>query len=76
MNQEIERLLRSMIGQQKKKVSELARRIYPQATEDDIWSPQDVPALAENPLFNYEQGILTGLTSAQSALRALLKDKV
>lgn len=62
-----------MIEQQEQKVLELARRIYPQATSDDIWSPQDVPTLLNNATFNYEQGILTGFVSIQSAYRALLK---
>ena len=71
---EVEELLQSIIEQQERKVLELARRIYPQATGDDIWSPQDVPPLLNNPHFNYEQGILTGLESARSALRALRRD--
>ncbi|MBI4209196.1 MAG: hypothetical protein HY538_05745 [Deltaproteobacteria bacterium] len=70
---EIEKLLQSMIEQQERKVLELARRIYPQATSDDIWSPQDAPALLNNPTFNYEQGILTGFVGIQSAYRVLLK---
>ena len=57
------------IAQQRAKVLALARRINPRLTDDDILSPMDFPELASDPQFNYEDGILAGLISAQAVLR-------
>ena len=57
------------IAQQRAKVLALARRINPRLTDDDILSPMDFPELANDPQFNYEDGILAGLISAQAVVR-------
>ncbi len=58
------------IVQQRAKLLALARRINPRLTEDDVLSPADFPELSRDPQFNYEDGILAGLISAQAVLRA------
>jgi hypothetical protein len=60
--------LRDMIIYQKKKLLEVARRIVPQAVEDDLWQPNDFPELEMHPLFRYEEGVLHGLLSADAFL--------
>jgi len=66
----IEALFDQMIDQQRRKVLGIARSINPRLTEDDIMSPHDFPELADDPRFNYEDGLLAGLLSAQIAVRA------
>ena len=46
-----------------------AREIVPDATPEDIRNPQDFPDLVSDTLFNYEDGILTGYLTLQTALR-------
>lgn len=70
---DFEALFDAMIAQQRAKVLAIARAINARLTEDDILSPQDFPELADNPRFNYEDGLLAGLLSAQIALRAHLR---
>ena len=62
--------LDTAIAQQQAKLLALARRINPRLTADDVLSPADFPELTRDPLFNYEDGILAGLLSAQALLRA------
>lgn len=65
----ITRLLEEMVGHQQAKVLKVAREIIPDATPEDIRNPQDFPELSTDTLFNYEDGILTGYLSIQTALR-------
>ena len=69
----LENLFEQMIAQQRVKVLAVARSIAPRSTADDILSPQDFPELAEDPRFNYEEGLLAGLLSAQMAVRAEIR---
>ena len=69
----LDRLLTEMIDQQHDKVLRLARRMVPGITPEDLRNPQDFPQLSHDPVFNYEDGILTGLRSAHIALRAELR---
>jgi len=62
-----------LIELQEKKVYELACRIHPGITHEDIRNPQDFPDLSADSGWNYEDGILTGIRSAHMALRARLK---
>ena len=64
---EIERL----IEQQRARLLELARRLRPGLTADDITQPHDFPELSQNWHFNYEDGVLAGLLVAQLTLRRL-----
>lgn len=65
----ITQLLEEMVGHQQTKVLKVAREIIPDATPEDIRNPQDFSELLNDPLFNYEDGLLAGLLSAQAALR-------
>jgi len=58
-----------MVELQQTKVLKVARDIIPDATPEDIRNPQDFPQLSIDSLFNYEDGILTGYLSIQTALR-------
>ena len=60
--------------QQRAKVLAVARSLNARLTEGDILSPHDFPELAESPRFNYEDGLLAGLLSAQIAMRARLRE--
>ena len=55
----VENTLEDMVELQKKKVLKIAREIDPRVTPEDIRNPQDTPALYTDPMFNYEDGILT-----------------
>lgn len=67
---ELEALFDQMIAQQRARVLEIARRLSPRITADDTLQPHDVPELAADPRFNFEDGLLAGLISAQMAARA------
>ena len=58
-----------MVELQQTKVLKVARDIIQDATPEDIRNPQDFPQLSTDSLFNYEDGILTGFLSIQTALR-------
>jgi len=70
MENEMQRVLAELIVQQAAKVREVAARIDPRLTADDLLQPHDFPALARDPGFNYEDGVLAGLRAADAALRA------
>ena len=65
----ISQLFEEMVEHQQTKVLKIAREIIPGATPEDIRNPQDFPKLSTDSLFNYEDGILTGYLSMQTALR-------
>ena len=71
--QSITELLEEMVEHQQTKVLKVAREIIPDATPEDIRNPQDFPELSTDSLFNYEDGILTGFLSMQTALLNLNK---
>ncbi len=62
-------ILESMVVRQREKLLKVARELVPNATPEDIRNPQDFSELLNDPLFNYEDGLLAGLLSAQAALR-------
>ena len=68
-NSAITKLLEEMVELQQIKVLKVARDIIPDATPEDIRNPQDFTQLSTDSLFNYEDGILTGYLSIQTALR-------
>jgi hypothetical protein len=59
-----------MIRMQREKVLRMARRRIPHLTADDILNPHDYPELMRDAAFNFEDGVLAGLISAQISLRA------
>jgi hypothetical protein len=70
METEADHVLSELIVQQEQKLHAYAARIDPRLTSDDLLQPHDFPALARDPGFNYEDGMLAGLRSAAAALRA------
>jgi len=68
--QEIEQCLEEMIRLQREKVFMIATKLNSSITRDDLFNPQDFVELERSGLFNFEDGILAGLMSAQMALRA------
>jgi hypothetical protein len=66
---EVEQLLVSMEELQTKKVADLARRLRPGLTAEDLRNPHDFPELDDND-WHYEDGVLTGIQSVLSAVRA------
>ena len=72
----VDQVMLQMIAQQENKVLEMARRIHPGVTSEDIRNPQDFPDLVGNPEWNFEDGILAGIKSAHIALRARLIEEL
>jgi hypothetical protein len=66
---EVEALLVSMEDNQIRKVFDLARRLKPGITHEDMRNPHDFPEL-EDTDWHFEDGILTGIQSVLSAVRA------
>lgn len=75
MTEAIDQLLERMADQQRAKVLETARRHVPGLTPEDILNPEAYPILYEDGPFNYEDGILTGILSAQMAVRRLMRER-
>ncbi len=70
---ELDQLLQELIDGQQKTLLQLARRIIPNATSDDILQPNDFAELENHPHFRYEEGVLAGFQSVQIALRCQSK---
>ena len=66
----VERELVAIEELQTKKVLDLARRLKPGLTLEDVQNPHDFPELDDSD-WHYADGILTGMKSVTSALRAL-----
>jgi hypothetical protein len=71
---QLEALLAQMEQLQSRKVFELARRLHPGLTMEDIRNPHDFPALTD-PDWHYADGALTGIQSVQQAIRALFEER-
>src|SRR3954471_14397909 len=74
--EQCERLFEQMIEQQRVKVLKLARQAVPQISSEDVMNPNDYPELKAHPTFDYEDGILAGLISAQVAIRTELRSAI
>jgi hypothetical protein len=66
----LEQLLAAMEELQAKKVTDLARRLRPNLTDEDLRNPHDFPEL-EDTDWHYEDGVLTGIQSVRAAVRSL-----
>ena len=66
----LERILNEAASLQREKVLRIARESVPYLTADDILNPQDRPELFNDPRYNFEDGILAGLVSAQMVVRS------
>jgi hypothetical protein len=74
MRETILALTGELIAQQEARLRACATRINPRLTPDDVLQPHDFPELARDPGFNYEDGVLAGLRSADAALRRALSE--
>jgi len=72
----IDRLMLELIGLQETKVLDLANRIHPGLSSEDIRNPHDFPDLIADSGWNFEDGILSGLKSAHMALRAKIAESL
>jgi hypothetical protein len=70
MTPELERLLDEMINAQRLRLLEIARRIDPGLSPEDLLQPHDHPKISIHPDFNFEDGILAGYLAIRAALRA------
>lgn len=68
-------LMAELVELQKQKVLRCGRQFVPHLTADDVLQPNDFPLLENNPHFRYEEGILAGLQSAQTAIFTYMKEK-
>jgi hypothetical protein len=72
--EELDALLADMEELQIGKVFELARRLKPGLTLEDMRNPHDFPELDDTD-WHYEDGVLTGIQSVRSALRAKWREE-
>lgn len=70
LNEQTEKLWDELIQQQEKKLLLLANELRPNVTWDDLLQPQDLPEVANDPTFNYEDGLLAGIKAARMSFRA------
>jgi hypothetical protein len=66
---EVEALVGELEDLQRGKVIDLARRLRPGLTLEDVRNPHDFPELGDAD-WQYEDGILAGIQSVLSAVRA------
>ncbi|WP_394846622.1 hypothetical protein LZC95_04045 [Pendulispora brunnea] len=71
---ELELLLSEMENLQRKKVLDLARRLKPGIVLEDLQNPHDFPELQDTD-WHYEDGVLTGIKSVQTAISRLRKER-
>lgn len=71
--QVLDDLIGRMIAHQRARVLTQAQAIDPRLCADDILQPDDYPALAGDPRWNYEDGVLAGMQAIQIALRSELR---
>jgi hypothetical protein len=67
---ELEETIRRLEELETKRVLDLARRLKPGLTLEDIANPHDFPELGD-PDWHYAHGVLTGIQSVAMALRSL-----
>jgi hypothetical protein len=72
----VDLLLLELIELQHNKVLDLANRIHPGLSSEDIRNPHDFPDLIADPGWNFEDGILSGLKAAHMALRAKIAESL
>jgi hypothetical protein len=72
----IDRLMLELIALQETKVLDLANKIHPGLSSEDIRNPHDFPDLIADSGWNFEDGILSGLKSAHMALRAKIAESL
>lgn len=65
-------VLEEMVDRQRAKVREVARRIHPGLSDDDLRNVQDFPDVCEDPVFQFEDGQLRGLAAAALTMKSRL----
>jgi hypothetical protein len=65
----VEQLILEVERGQRRKVLELARRLRPGLTSEDISNPHDFPELEDSD-WQYEDGVLAGIQTVLAAVRA------
>lgn len=65
---EVERLVRELEEHQSRRVLDLARRLKPGLTLEDICNPHDFPELDDRD-WQFEDGMLTGIQGVAAAVR-------
>jgi hypothetical protein len=65
-------IIDELIRYQQQRVLALANRIQPGLTDEDLRNPHDFPNVFNDPAWQYEDGQLAGLVSAQVALKSRL----
>jgi hypothetical protein len=70
----VEQLVTELEELQRQKVLGLARRLRPGLTLEDIRNPHDFPEL-DDPDWQHEDGVLTGIQSVLMAIRARRRDE-
>ncbi len=70
----IEQLVGELEALQRRKVLELARRLRPGLTLEDVRNPHDFPEL-NDPDWQHEDGVLVGIQSVLAALRARRREE-
>jgi hypothetical protein len=66
---EIDTVFERLIRQQRDKIKEVALDILPDLPPEQMQDPHDYPEVADDAMFNFEDGVLAGLMSARMALR-------
>ncbi|HSN98444.1 MAG TPA: hypothetical protein VLS89_09100 [Candidatus Nanopelagicales bacterium] len=69
----IHALLDAMEETQRQKVVDLARRLLPHVTTEDLRNPHDFPDL-DDPDWHFEDGQLAGIQAVRFALHGLARD--
>jgi hypothetical protein len=72
----VDRLMLELIVLHEKKVLDLANRIHPGLSSEDIRNPHDFPDLIADSGWNFEDGILSGMKAAHMALRAKIAESL
>ncbi|ASD30846.1 hypothetical protein [Chlamydia abortus] len=75
MKNKIHELLNQLYENQKSRLQNVGEQIIPNLTSDDVLQPMDFSLLEENPLFRFEEGVLSGLGEARAAILALFADE-
>jgi hypothetical protein len=72
--QEVEMLVGELEQAQRRKVLDLARRLRPGLTQEDIANPHDFAEL-DDADWQYEDGVLAGIQSVLAAVRARRRER-
>ncbi|CAG9045953.1 hypothetical protein NVRI1_00289 [Chlamydia abortus] len=75
MKNKIHELLNQLYENQKSRLQNVGEQIIPNLTSDDVLQPMDFSLLEENPLFRFEEGVLSGLGEARAVILALFADE-